>query len=80
MHVRNWVWKTTIKLQEELRDFIVQSYKDGNLYPQSRAYTDPETFKVALTEAAFKSHSKAYVSGGLTIVALLSPNFMLTTS
>jgi hypothetical protein len=31
-------------------------------------------FKEELKEAAFKSHSKAYVRGGLTIVAMLSPD------
>jgi hypothetical protein len=37
-------------------------------------YCSSSEFKEELKEAAFKSHSKAYVSGGLTIVAMLSPN------
>jgi hypothetical protein len=73
-NVQNWVWKTTIKLQEELRDFIVQAYREGNL--RTDTYTSSE-FKEELKEAAFKSHSKAYVSGGLTIVAMLSPKALL---
>jgi hypothetical protein len=32
-NVQNWIWKTSIKLQEELRDFIVQAYREGNLKP-----------------------------------------------
>lgn len=74
MHVKNWVWKTTIKLQEELRDFIVQAYRDDKLNP---IYYPTSQLKEDLKEAAFKSHSKAYVSGGLTIVALLSPDLLL---
>jgi hypothetical protein len=74
-NVQNWVWKTTIKLQEELRNFIVQAYQGGNLRPDR--YKSSE-FKEELKKAAFKSHSKAYVSGGLTIVAMLSPEVILT--
>jgi hypothetical protein len=72
--VQNWIWKTTIKLQEELRDFIVQAYGDMRLYPSSKFYWVDRDLKEKLKEAAFKSHSKAYVSGGLTIVAMLSPD------
>jgi hypothetical protein len=73
-NVQNWVWKTTIKLQEKLRGYIVQAYREGNLKPDR--YTSSE-FKEELKEAAFKSHSKAYASGGLTIVAMLSPDALL---
>jgi hypothetical protein len=74
--VQRWVWKTTIKLQEALRDFIVQAYRRGNLYPQSENYWSSKELKINLKEAAFNSHSKAYVSGGLTIVAMGSPNMI----
>lgn len=70
-NVQNWVWKTTIKLQEELRDFIVQAYRENKLNPDRYPSS---LLKKDLKEAAFKSHSKAYVSGGLTIVAMLAPN------
>ena len=73
-NVQNWVWKTTIKLQEELRDFIVQAYSEERLYPSSNYYWADRVLNSNLKEAAFKSHSKAYVSGGLTIVAMLSPD------
>ena len=42
----------------------------------SEIYWDSKTLSRNLKEAAFKSHSKAYVSGGLTILALISHNFM----
>jgi hypothetical protein len=73
-NVQNWVWKTTIKLQEELRDFIVQAYREGKLNPEKHSSS---LLKKELKEAAFKSHSKAYVSGGITIVAMLSPDVLL---
>jgi hypothetical protein len=76
MYVRQWVWRTTIRLQEDLRDYIIQAYKDGLQYPSSNTYLTPARFKRDLKEAAFNSHAKAYVSGGLTIVALLAPNLI----
>jgi hypothetical protein len=72
--VQQWVRKTTIKLQEALRDFIVEAYRNERLYPSSQEYWKPDLLKSNLTKAAFKSHAQAYVSGGLTVVALLSPN------
>ena len=76
VNVQQWVWKTTIKLQEELRDFIVQAYRGGNLYPQSKNFWPSEELKTNLKEAAFNSHSKAYVNGGLTVVAMASPDMI----
>ncbi len=75
-NVQNWVWKTTIKLQEALRDFIVQAYRDGNLCPSELRYKRPKEFKKDLNTAAFNSHHQAYVSGGLTIMALNSPQMI----
>lgn len=72
--VQQWVWQTTIKLQEALRDFIVEAYRAEHLFPGSKAYWPPIILKQNLTDAAFESHAQAYVSGGLTVVALLSPD------
>lgn len=72
--VQNWVWQTTIRLQEELRDFIVQAYREERFLPPSIKYWTDRDLNRNLKEAAFNSHPKAYVSGGLTIVAILSPD------
>jgi hypothetical protein len=69
--LQQWVWKTTIKLQEALRDFIVAAYGNEQLNPKKYPL---DRLKEDLREAAFKSHAQAYVSGGLTVVALLSPD------
>lgn len=66
---REWIERTTILLQEMLRDFLVSRYRAGTL---SR-----------LTEAefrsfAFESHPTAYVRGGLAWVVTLSPGLLPT--
>lgn len=67
--VKNWVWRTTIILQELLRDFIVNRYRAGNLATLTEA---------ELRQAAFDSHPKAYTEGGLTLVAIVSPELIPT--
>lgn len=59
---KRWVWKTTIFLQEAIRDFVVNAVKYGQAITESR-----------LREAAFASHSKAYSQGGLATVVLIEP-------
>lgn len=64
---RNWVWNTTILLQEALRDFIVKRVRAGTLAKLTEA---------ELREAAFATHPKAYVEGGLTRVAAIAPELL----
>ncbi len=59
---RQWVWKTTIKLQEAIRDFVVNCVRTG------RGITERE-----LKHAAFSSHPQAYSKGGLATVVLVEP-------
>lgn len=66
---KNWVWQTTIILQELLRDFIVNRYRAGTLATLTEA---------GLRQAAFDSHPKAYTEGGLTLVAILAPELIPT--
>lgn len=60
----NWVWKTGVLLQEYLRDYILDKYKNKQLIHLSARQ---------LEEAAFKSHPIAYTKGGLTMVILIDP-------
>ena len=64
---KTWVWNTTIKLQEALRDFIVTFFKTSPLI----ALTEP-----ILRKAAFDSHPQAYDKGGLATVALVAPELI----
>jgi hypothetical protein len=64
---RDWVWRTTILLQEALRDYVVQRVKDGTL----ARITEAE-----LRQAAFESHPAAYDSGGLAMLALVAPELI----
>lgn len=64
---REWVRKTTIALQEPLRDFVVSRFRAGTL----ASLAEPE-----LRAFAFSVHPKAYVQGGLTIVALAAPEMV----
>jgi hypothetical protein len=59
-----WVERTLLLLQEELRAFILARYTHGKL----ATLTERE-----LRDAAFASHPKAYTKGGLTMVVLLQP-------
>jgi hypothetical protein len=62
-----WVWKTTIALQEPLRDFVVETFKAGKL----GRLTEPELRKVA-----FEAHPQAYTDGGLAMVVLVAPELL----
>ncbi len=62
-----WVWKTTIELQEKLRDFIVEYFRAHPLL----TLTEP-----ILRKAAFESHPHAYDKGGLATVALAAPELL----
>ncbi len=64
---RDWVWQTTIALQEALRDYVVGRIRDCSL----GALTEAE-----LRQAAFNSHPKAYDQGGLAMVALVAPELI----
>lgn len=64
---REWVWHTTIILQEALRDFLVARFAAGGL----GSLLEPE-----LRRAAFDSHPRAYVRGGLTLVLLIAPELL----
>ena len=64
---RKWVWRTTILLQEALRDYVVERVRAGTL----GSLTEPE-----LREAAFESHARAYDSAGLARVVLVAPELI----
>ena len=64
---RQWVWQTTIFLQEALRDFAVSTVRDGSI----RTLTEAR-----LRQAAFDSHPSAYDRGGLAMVALTAPEMI----
>jgi hypothetical protein len=68
---RNWVMRTTVKLQEALRDYVVARFKAGTL----AGITESE-----LREAAFDSHPMAYTDGGLATVALVAPELIKVIS
>ena len=64
---RKWVWRTTILLQEALRDYVVERVRARTI----RSLTEPE-----LRSAAFESHARAYDSAGLARVALVAPELI----
>lgn len=64
---RDWVWRTTIALQEALRDYLVGRVRDGTL---------PSLTEAQLRQAAFDSHPAAYDAGGLAMLTLLAPELM----
>lgn len=64
---KQWVWRTTIFLQEALRDFVVSKIKDKTI---------PSLSEAQLRKAAFDSHPKAYDRGGLTTVILAAPELI----
>jgi hypothetical protein len=61
---RDWVWRTTILLQEALRDYIVQRVRHCTLASLSEG---------ELRTAAFNSHPAAYDMAGLTMLAMVAP-------
>jgi hypothetical protein len=64
---KDWVWKTTILLQEALRDFVVACVKNGSIVSLTEAQ---------LRKAAFDSHPKAYAEGGLALVTMTAPELV----
>jgi len=64
---QQWIWRTTILLQEALRDYIVARIRDGSL----PSLTEPQ-----LRQAAFDSHPRAYDQGGLATVVLVAPELI----
>ena len=64
---KEWVRATTVALQEPLRDFVVERFRKGTLGRLTEA---------ELRAYAFSVHPKAYVEGGLTIVALTAPEMI----
>jgi len=58
-----WVRKTTIKLQEPLRDFVVARFRNGTL---------PKLTESELRQYAFSVHPAAYDSGGLAMVTIVA--------
>jgi len=64
---KKWVWRTTILLQEALRDYIVKSILDCSLATLTEA---------KLRQAAFDSHPRAYDRGGLAMVILIAPELI----
>ena len=64
---KQWVWRTTVLLQEALRDYVISKVRDCSI----SSLTEPQ-----LRRAAFDSHPRAYDSGGLATVALTSPELI----
>jgi hypothetical protein len=62
-----WVKKTTVALQQALKDVIVTRYRNGTL----SSLTQQE-----LRIAAFASHPAAYTDSGLAMVALIAPDLL----
>jgi hypothetical protein len=63
----DWVRRTTIKLQEPLRDFVVARFRTGTLLK----LTESE-----LRQYAFSVHPAAYDSGGLALVTIVAPELI----
>ena len=66
-----WVWKTTILLQEGLRDFVVDRVRRGTLGTLTEA---------ELRRAAFATHPSAYDTAGLSMLALVEPRLLIVIS
>lgn len=64
---RQWVWRTGIRLQELLRDYLVGRVRNCTL----RSITEAE-----LRQAAFDTHPQAYDEGGLATLVLVAPELM----
>ena len=62
-----WVKKTTVALQEPMRDFVVERYRRGDLARLTEA---------EFRQAAFNAHPLAYTEGGLAMVTLLAPDLI----
>lgn len=64
---RSWVWRTTILLQEALRDYIAGRIRNCTLSSLKEA---------ELRQAAFASHPLAYDKGGLALLMLVAPELI----
>lgn len=64
---RGWVWRTTILLQEALRNYVVSRIRDCTL---------PDIREAELRQAAFDSHAAAYDRGGLAMLTLVAPELI----
>lgn len=69
LETRIWVQKTTVKLQEALRDGIVYAFVHGKL---------PSMTEPAFRAFAFATHADAYQRGGLSLVVATSPSLLPT--
>ena len=63
----DWVRRTTVALQEPLRDFIVDRFSKSTLATVTEA---------ELRRVAFDVHPKAYTDGGLAMVTLVAPELL----
>lgn len=66
-NARDWVWRTTILLQEALRDYVVRRVKSCTL---------PSLTEGELRSAAFNSHPAAYDMGGLALLTMVAPELI----
>jgi hypothetical protein len=66
---REWLRKTTVALQEPLRDLVVNRFRAGTL----ATLTEPE-----LRQAAFAVHPRAYTEAGLAMVVMTAPETLPT--
>lgn len=64
---RAWVRRTLVLLQLELKHFILERFRQGDL----GSLTASE-----LKRAAFTSHPRAYTEGGLAMLLMLSPQLI----
>jgi len=63
----DWVWRTTILLQQGLTDFVLDRFRAGTL----ASLTEP-----VLRKVAFDSHPRVYTQAGLAKVLLLAPQLL----
>lgn len=67
VETREWVRRTTVALQEPLRDLVVERFRAGSL---------PSLTEAQLRQAAFAMHPQAYTQGGLAMVVLTAPEML----
>lgn len=68
---RRWVWRTSILLEEALRDYVVGRVRAGSL----SSLTEPQ-----LRRAAFGMHAQAYDRGGLATVIMAAPELIIVVA
>lgn len=64
---QQWVWRTGIRLQEALRDYVVGRVRDCTIGTLTEAQ---------LRQAAFDSHPQAYDRGGLATAVMAAPELI----